>query len=85
MDISNITSGRNPPIYLHATIEIPVGGVPVTGRDRSALAGRTPTCSRRDRLSSTQATMASFPILFPKAVNPVTSLSPAMSLVCLAP
>src|SRR4026208_67539 len=29
MDISKITTGRNPPIDLHAVIEIPVGGVPV--------------------------------------------------------
>lgn len=29
MDISKISSGRNPPADLHAIIEIPVGGVPV--------------------------------------------------------
>lgn len=29
MDISKISSGRNPPRDLHAVIEIPVGGVPV--------------------------------------------------------
>jgi inorganic pyrophosphatase len=29
MDISKISTGRNPPVDLHAIIEIPVGGVPV--------------------------------------------------------
>lgn len=29
MDISKITTGRNPPHDLHALIEIPIGGVPV--------------------------------------------------------
>lgn len=29
MDISKISSGRNPPFDLHAVVEIPVGGVPV--------------------------------------------------------
>ncbi|HET9220616.1 MAG TPA: inorganic diphosphatase [Terriglobia bacterium] len=29
MDVSKISAGRNPPLDLHAVIEIPVGGVPV--------------------------------------------------------
>ena len=29
MDISRITSGKNPPKDIHAVIEIPLGGVPV--------------------------------------------------------
>jgi inorganic pyrophosphatase len=29
MDISRVSTGRNPPADLHAVIEIPVGGVPV--------------------------------------------------------
>ena len=29
MDISRITSGKNPPKDVHAVIEIPLGGVPV--------------------------------------------------------